>query len=188
MNYTLPTTLTVGEREYAIRTDFRVILDLIEIFNDPDFTDADKAEAILEMFYIDTPEDMQEAIHQCYVFIDMGDDTSLRRSPARLVDWEKDFRYIIAPVNRVLGYDARSVRYNGEENTGGLHWWTFLSAYMEIGECLFAQIVTMRDKARRGSRLEKHEREWLRRNRELVDLPRKYSEADAEMERKWAGG
>jgi len=48
---------------------------------------------------------------------------------AKLADWEQDFPLIVNPVNRVLGYEVRDCEY--------CHWWTFLSAYYEIGDCLF---------------------------------------------------
>ena len=32
-----------------------------------------------------------------------------------------DFPRIIAPVNRVLGYETRAVDYDIETNTGGIH-------------------------------------------------------------------
>lgn len=178
MIYTLPTSLTVGGKEYAIRTDYRVILELIEVLNDPDFSDAEKAEATIETIFPDWEEltDYAEALEQCYWFIDLGQPHG--KKSARLVDWEKDFPYIIAPVNRVLGYECRTA-----EN---LHWWTFMGAYMEIGgDCAFAQIVNIRSKISKGKRLEKHEREWLRQNRDLVALPTRYSSEDEEMLKKW---
>lgn len=69
-----------------------------------------------------------------------------------------------------------------------LHWWTFLAAYYEIGECTFAQIVHIRDKLSRGQRLDKTDQEWYRRNRELVDFKRKYTDAEDELMKQWGGG
>lgn len=37
MIYSLPMSLAVGGADHAIRSDYRVILDLIEVLNDPDF-------------------------------------------------------------------------------------------------------------------------------------------------------
>lgn len=179
MNYGLPTTVTIAGEEVPIRSDFRAMLDIMEAFNDPDLDDYDKTEVMLSIFYPE-PEriaDAQEAINQCLLFLDGGKEQPKKKSP-RLVDWERDFGHIIAPVNRVLGYEARAVEY--------LHWWTFLAAYMEIGgDCVFSQIVSIRDKKARGTKLEKHEREWYRRNRNLVDLPSRYTEAEKALEKEW---
>lgn len=181
MIYSLPTTLRIGGEDYAIRTDYRIILELIEVLNDADYSNTEKATATIETIIEDWEKvkDYSEALEQCFWFIDVGQ-TSNKKS-ARLVDWEKDFAYIIAPVNRVLGFECRSVEY--------LHWWTFMSAYMEIGgECAFSQIVSLRSKIAKGKKLEKYEREWLRQNRDIVTLPQKYTAEDEEMLKKWTGG
>ena len=47
--YSLPTSIDVGGREYAIRTDYRAILDILAAENDPDLTAAEKAEVLLEI-------------------------------------------------------------------------------------------------------------------------------------------
>lgn len=181
MTYGLPTTLEIDGVEREIRTDYRDILGLLEILNDPEFTNEEKAIAIIETLIVDweNVRDYKQALDKCLWFIDMGQSGS--KKSARLVDWEKDFPYIVAPINRVLGYECRAVP--------ALHWWTFLSAYMEIGgECTFAQIVNIRSKLNKGKKLEKHEREWLRQNREIVNLPQKYTAEDDEILKQWLGG
>lgn len=186
MNFSLPKAVEINGKTFEIRYDYRVILEIITMLNDVELTNADKAEALLTMFYVepDTIDDVKAAIEECYSFIDQG--TRPKTKQPRLIDWEHDFEYIISPVNRVLGYEVRAIEYDAETNTGGLHWWTFLSAYMEIGsECLLSQIVSMRDKLSRHKKLEKYEREWLRNNRHLVDLPQKYTAEDEELIKQW---
>lgn len=181
MIYSLPTKLNICGTDYEIRTDYRVILELIEVLNDPAFSDDEKAVATIETIIIDWENvtDYAEALKQCFWFIDIGQPAG--KKSARLVDWEKDFPYIVAPVNRVLGYECRSAEY--------LHWWTFMGAYMEIGgDCAFSQIVNIRSKLAKGKKLEKHEREWLRQNRDIVNLPQKYTAEDEEILKKWIGG
>lgn len=187
MNFYLPKSVEIDGKEYAIRYDFRVILEIITMLQDDDLTGADKTDAIMEMFYVDAPEDVEKAVEACFKFIDNSNRPN-KKAP-RIVDWEQDFEYIIAPVNRVLGFESRGVEYDPIENKGGLHWWTFLSAYMEIGgDCLFSQIVSIRDKQARRKKLEKHEREWLRRNGDLVRLKPRYTSAEDELIKEWTGG
>ena len=187
MNLFLPKTVTIENKEYRIRTDFRVILEIMQMLQDPNLESHEKAECLLTMFYIDQPTDALEAIKQCYSFIDMGKEGG--KQSQKLMDWEQDFDYIISPINRVLGMESRSVPFNFETGEGGLHWWTFMGAYMEIGgDCLYSQIVQIRDKLAHGKKLEKYEREWLNRNRDLVRIKTHYSESDDEMIRKFVGG
>ncbi len=189
MNYGLPTTVDIGGKEIPVRTDFRVILDILACVNDPELNDGEKAAGALEIFYpsLEGVTDRGEALRQCLRFIDGAQETERKKQKSpRLMDWDHDFERIVAPVNRVLGYEARAVPYDLETNTGGLHWWTFIAAYMEIGnDCSIAQIVSIRDKLARGKKLEKHEREWYRRNRELVDIPARLTENEDAILKEW---
>lgn len=182
MNFSLPTTVNINGREHEIRSDFRVILEIITMLDDAELDGADKTEALLTMFYVNADEidDAEMAVNACFNFIDANSKRQKKKSP-RLTDWEQDFEYIVAPVNRVLGFECRSVDY--------LHWWSFLAAYMEIGgDCLYSQIVSIRDKQARKKKLEKYERDWLRRNGDLVRLRQRYTSADEELIKEWTGG
>ena len=91
----------------------------------------------------------------------------------KLIDWEQDAQPIIADVNKVAGTEIRALPF--------LHWWTFMAWFNAIGEGQLSMLVTIRDKLRRGKKLEKHEQEYYRQNRSRVDLKRRYS-ADEEAE------
>lgn len=182
--YELPTAIDVCGIEYDIRSDYRAILDIMTAITDPELTDTDKSEALLRIFYPDfddiPPSDYEEAIKRCFWFMNGGqDETDTKKNP-RLVSWEHDFRYIIAPINRVIGTEIRSVKY--------LHWWTFLSAYMEIGDCTFAQIVRIREKKATGKKLDKSDQEWYRKNHDIVDIKTTYTDAETEFLKQWGGG
>ena len=183
MNYGLPKSLTVNGEEYAVRSDFREILDIMEILNDVQLEEGERHYLTLLFFYPDfdtmPPEDYEEALRQCYWFINGGKHEDGTGRQPRLMDWEQDFPYIISPVNRVIGHEIRADAY--------LHWWTFLAAYMEIGECTFAQIVHIRDARNRGKPLDKTDQEWYRRNRKLVDLEQKLTSAEEEALKFWGG-
>lgn len=186
--YDLPKSLEVNGREYEIRSDYRPILDILETIVDPELSEQEKAQGVLTIFYPDAdaipPEDCQEAINRCFWFIAGGQEDEGGKRP-RLVEWEQDFPYIVSPINRVLGMEIRAIPYDAESNTGGLHWWTFLGAYMEIGECTFSQIVRIRERKATGKRLDKQDQEWYRKNRKLVDIKTHYTEAEKELLKEW---
>lgn len=189
MNYGLPKSVNIGGTEYDIRYDFRVILEIFEAINDCDLNDEERAIAALQMFYVDYDRlpDYNEALLAMFKFMNGGkeEDTTTKKQP-QLVYWEKDFPYIIAPVNRVLGSDLRNVTYDIETNSGGVHWWTFLSAYMEIGgDCLFAQIVGIRSKKAKGQKLDKSDREFYKRNRDIIDVKTQYTSKENDIMKKW---
>ena len=183
MIYELPTTVTVGGREWKIRWEYRDILTLLSAAADPDLSQEEKALAAMAIFYPEAeqllPEELQEALERVTWFIDGGQPPREQTGP-RLMDWDQDFPYIVAPINRVMGREIR-----GPEP---VHWWTFLSAYFEIGDCLFAQIVHIRDSQARGKKLDKTEREWARRNADLIRLKTKYAEAEEDLLSAWTKG
>ena len=53
MSYALPKSVVIGGRDFPIRYDYRVILDIFEAMNDPELTDQERALAVLQMFYVD---------------------------------------------------------------------------------------------------------------------------------------
>ena len=183
MEYSLPKTVNVSGREYSIRSDYRAILDICTALVDPELDGHGNAEVLLRIFYPDFDEipvdDYQEAAEQCIWFINCGSSEKNQRPAPKLMDWEQDFRYIVAPINRVIGCEIRETEY--------LHWWTFISAYYEIGDCLFAQIVRIRMLKAKGKPLDKMDREWYRDNRELVDLKTYYTEAENAVLNTWLG-
>lgn len=190
MGYGLPKSVNIGGEDFPIRYDYRVILDIFEAINDPDLNDEDRALAVLQMFYpdFDRIEDYDAAIRECLKFINGGKEEETGKKQPQLVCWEQDFPYIVAPVNRVLGEEIRGVEYDIEANAGGLHWWTFLSAYYEIGDCLFAQIVRIREKKAKGKKLDKSEQEFYKKNRDIIDIKRHYTEAEDDIIKAWTGG
>ena len=180
MMYDLPTSVEVCGKRYAIRSDYRAILDICTALYDEELSENERAFTALHIFYPEIDgmpeEDYREALNQCFLFIDCGSREQRRPSP-RLMDWEQDFQYIVAPVNRVIGKEIRAEEY--------LHWWTFVSAYYEIGDCTFAQIVRIRDRLQRGKPLDKQDREWYNKNRQIVDLKNKYTSAEEELLKQW---
>lgn len=166
--YDLPRSAVIGGIEYEIRSDYRVALDIINVMGDVDTPEQEKVLVILGIFYVDFASmpirDFQEAVNYCIWFIGGGEDAQSAKKP-KMMDWQQDFKLIISPVNKVLGYEARDVEY--------LHWWTFLAAYREIGDCTFAQVVSIRKKKLKGEKLDKSDQRFYIENRDLVDFKTK---------------
>lgn len=177
----LPTSLEVCGTDYAIRSDYRAVLDICAALSDPELNNQDKALVSLDILYTsfeDMPtEHYTEALKKCFWFINGGEEKEQQKKSPKLVDWEQDFRYIIAPINRVTGKEIRDIEY--------LHWWSFLAAYMEIGDCVFAQIIRIRNLKSKGKKLDKADREWYRQNRDLVDFKTVYTDAEEALLKAW---
>ncbi len=178
--YDLPTKADIGGVEYDIRSDYRAALDAIQVMADRELDDEERTVLVLSVFYPDfdsmPPGSWQEAVDYVYWFIGGGKRETGAPKP-RLMDWEQDFPIICAPVNRVLGTEVRALGY--------MHWWTFLSAYGEIGDCTFAQVVSIRKKRQQGKKLDKADEAFYRQNRELVDLKRPETASEAAAFDEW---
>ena len=175
-NRRLPIDVTIDGKIYPInqKGDYEVILDIIEVLNDKELTEKERAWVVLNIFYdFNLPDDLNEAIKQMYNFINCGETEEAKPNKKRLMDWTKDFPLIVSPVNRVIGYDIRSVDY--------LHWWTFMSAYMEIGECTFQTVVGIRNKKQKNKKLDKWEEDFYNENRAKIDLGADFTKEEDEF-------
>lgn len=184
--YDLPTSAHIGSREYEIRSDWKAAMDIIQVMTDQEIDDEERALVALSVFYVDfdnmNPDDFDDAISYLYWFIGGGgDEDEAQASPKvkpRLMDWTQDLPILISPINRVLGFEVRAVEY--------LHWWTFLAAYYEIGgDCLFAQVVSIRKKRSQGKKLDKAEQAFYNENKNLVDFKKSLSTAEEQIFDEW---
>lgn len=182
-NWKLPTTIRIGGKDYKIRTDYRAVLDILIAMNDPGIyvgmiekeKNTEQAMTMLQILYEDfdsiPQQHWKEAAEQAIEFIDCGFSSDNKPKP-RLMDWNQDAPILIPAVNKVAGKDIRAEEY--------MHWWTFLGLFMEIGESTFATVVGLRDKKKRGKKLEKWEQEFYKNNKSLVDLKVKQIERSEE--------
>lgn len=187
----LPESAEINGREFAIRSDFRAALDVIRVMSDASIPGEERGMLAMALFYPESGDpdaveglchlddmrasDAEEAGRFIRWFVDGGTEGH-GGEKGRMMDWSQDYRIIVPPVSRVLGYDPRS--------RGHVHWWTFLGAYMEVGDCLFASVVSCRRKKAQG-KMDKADREFYRKNRDLVDFHAEPSEADESAIEGW---
>ena len=178
MMWDLPIAVEINGKSHPIRNkcDYRVVLDVICALNDNELTDEEKIKCALFIFYEDISkiDDFETAIKEMFCIINGGEvEEQANDNKPKLMDWEHDFPVLVAPINRVLGFEIRSVDY--------LHWMSLLSAYMEIGECTFSTIVSIRSKRAKGKKLDKWEEEYIREHRKMVELPQKLTAEEKEL-------
>lgn len=177
MNYDLPTALDVGGVRHEIRSDYRAVLDIISALSDFELTNAEKVNVLLRIFYIEMPDDVENAINQCFRFINCGQPESKSAQKLKLMDWEQDFPLVASAINIVSGREIRTAEY--------MHWWTFVGYYMNIGDSMFFQVVAVRKKMKTGAKLDKAEKEFYRNNKEIIDLQSKYMPEEDELINEW---
>ena len=177
MMWSLPISVEIDGKEYAIRNkcDYRVVLDVISALNDEELEMEHRIECALFIFYEDLTglKDIQTAIIEMMKIINLGEEETYEEHKPKLMDWEHDFTQLAPPISRTLGYSVRDAK-------NYTHWYDFIGAYMEIGECTFANIISIRNKRMNGKKLEDWEQEFYRENKKIIDLPHKLTDEEQE--------
>ena len=179
--WALPRSLTVGGRAWAVHTDFRDVLKVLAWLDDRSraLRDEERWYVALALFYRDfeamPPDLYAEAAARMGEFLAGGRKTDRPAGP-RLIDWDKDAALIAAEVNRVAGCEVRALPY--------LHWWSFLGWFSAIGDGALATVVSIRDKLRRGKRLEGWELAYYRAHRSDIDLREPLTDAERDQRRR----
>lgn len=183
MSYELPIDVEIDGAKHKIRNggDYRVILDVIAALKDEELSTAERVQCALYIFYenINEIDNIQAAIDGMMLFLNNGEeDTKSNTHSEPIMDWNHDFKILVAPLNKILGVEIRSIPY--------LHWWTFIGAYMEIGEGTFNTVVSIRNKLLKHQKLEKWENEFYQKNKKMVDLPSWFTKEEQEyLESDW---
>lgn len=173
----LPKEAVIGGKTYELHTDYRDILEAFSILQDEGMPEFLRWRIALALFYEEEipDEDFQEAAEYFCRFVTCGREETSDPGP-QLIHWQQDAQDIVADVNKVAGQEIRAVPY--------LHWWTFLGWFRGIGEGNLSMLVSIRDKLRRGKKLEPFEQEYYRRNKDRVKMQKNYSAEElAEQER-----
>lgn len=163
--YELPTEITIGGRQYGIRNrgDYRVVLDAFSALEDAELDQNERIISALIIFYEDLNyiedvfelSDMETAVKEMYRFFNCFAPETVKKAK-KLIDWEQDSNLISSAVNKVSGVEIRTEPY--------IHWWTFVSYYMAIGDCVLSTVVSIREKTLTGAKLEKWERDYIHDN------------------------
>ena len=175
--WNLPTTAEVCGQSFAIRSDFRAVLDALAALQDEELPPLARRMACLQILYPrwQALPDAAQAFEQAMAFINLGQppqDIAPRGTP--VVDWQQDAQLIAPAVDGVLGYSCRQCAY--------LHWWDFVGAYRNIrSEGLFSTVVRIRLKKKQGRRLEKEELDFMRENPDLIRPPRPRTEQEKRL-------
>lgn len=190
MVWDFPVSVTIDGEELEIENncDYRVILDCLVAYEDTSIDITAQHQSALIIFYKEPRKikNAEEAVRQMIRVIDCESEESFAEktnvpaeTPLRLMSWKKDFKLIAPAVSRILGYDIRTP----DKFT---HWWTFMGAFQEVGECAWSTIVSIRKKRMKGQKLEEWEQKIYRENKADIDLPQNLTDEEREwLESDW---
>ena len=162
----LPSSLSLQGQEYAINADWRPCVNIMRMFERTDLTDTEKILCMVGILYKEEIPDslVTEAAEQAVWFLNLGEATDGKKSTlslGRLFSWEQDLKFIISAVDKSAGFSIRSREF--------YHFWEFVSAFFETGECVFNTIVHQR-KLKKTGKQSKADKEWWAENRDIAEL------------------
>lgn len=185
--FELPTSILIKDKYYPIRNkgDYRLIEDCFIALNDKELTSEYKIVTCLILFYesLNSIDDIYDefddetlslAVKEMFNFFNCGSEDIGAKKPYKLIDWKKDEQLIVSSINAVAYQEIRSVPY--------IHWWTFMGYFMNIGDCLLSNIVNIREKIVKGTKLEKHEKQFRSENPQYFNWERRTDEQIADDE------
>lgn len=172
----LPTSLTVKGRDFAINADFRPCVNIMRMFERTDLTDSEKIECMVGILYKDEipRRYLVDAAQEAVWFLNLGEDVQGKgnRGVGRLFSWEQDLKFIISAVDKSAGFSIRSKDF--------YHFWEFMSAFFESGECVFNTLVHQR-KLKKTGKQTKADKEWWAENREIAELKMTLTQDEQEV-------
>ena len=159
--YRLPRQVEIQGKIYDIDPDFRVILKIFRAFEDASMPPMLRWLVALQLFYKQEVAiaHRQAAMEYLRDFLCCGREET---PGAPLFSWQQDAASIIAGVNAAAGQEVRALP--------SVHWWTFLGWFHAMPPGTFSTVLSLRQKLRKGQKLEPHEQEFYRENKSLVDL------------------
>ena len=194
-NYTLPTEFEVNGELFRIRNngDYRTVLSCFNILYDNELSEKERLWGCLIIFYenfndtddlFEYSDYLKELTNKMIWFFDCGNSYETKKTNTkRLIDWDKDETLIVSAINKVAGKEIRLEPY--------MHYWTFISYYMAIGDCSLSTIVAIREKIANGTKLEKHEQKFRKENPHYFTIDmRTQQERDEDewLQSLWNGG
>ena len=166
----LPRSACIGGTNYEINTDFRDVLEIIGYLTDSSRPEMLRWEIAVGLFFEGDIPDKHKPEAMKYLAEFISYDSQNQKPGPKLIDWAQDAPMIIGDVNKVAGTEIRAVKH--------LHWWTFLSYFYGIGEGQLSTVVSIRNKRKKGKKLEKWEEQYYRENRSKIDFCKKETAED----------
>jgi hypothetical protein len=143
-----PDAIEIDGEVYAVNTDFRVGLQIMADFENPEFDQDEKGYLMLNRLYRDLPDDRdgefyQEALSKATKFLNAGDETGQEtEGKPRLYSFDKDARLIYSAFSQTHGVDLQ---------TADMHWWRFIALFMDLGaDTAFNSMVNLRKRYHEG--------------------------------------
>jgi hypothetical protein len=137
----LPDQLEIGAETYAIRSDFRTGLRIVNALESLMLTHEEKEFLLLANLYLRTPANLPAAFEAAQWFLNGGQVYDDSDAP-RVVSFAKDAPLIYAAFRQTHGIDLSVI---------DLHWWQFIALMQGLDpQSNFRQLIDLRLRVKTG--------------------------------------
>lgn len=135
---TYPDKAEIGGVIYPINTDFRVALRCIQISDDPDISDEERALAIIYLLFGFVPDDnVDDFLRIATTFLSCGESQDNHKSRKKDMDFEQDEGYISASFMSDYKIDL---------STEKIHFWQYYNLLCGLTEhCVLSRVRELRN-------------------------------------------
>ena len=163
-----PHVVEIDGAEYALNTDYRVGIQIMTAFEDPELTGYEKQSIMLQLLYPVIPPDTRRAAELAVLYLNCGQEKGAETSDDgnRYYSWTQDARFIMSAIEQT---------YHVDLSASEIHWWRFVGMFLDLNEdCFFSKLLYLRKQKAKG-KLTKEEQEWYRSIQDIAELPEVYT-------------
>lgn len=171
----LPEYVAIDDIEYKINTDFRISIMFEMMIQDNTLTSKEKPLIALDLYYPDTPHDLNKALNKLMWFYSCGKSSKPTNktdkkekkeegsAPKQIYSFEHDAELIFAAFLGQYGVNLQRVDH--------LHWWEFKALFEGLNTS--NRIIEVMDirRTKITKDMPKSERNRLRKLKEIYELP-----------------
>ena len=172
----VPQSVLIDEKEYEIRSDFRISILFEMLMQDEELTNEEKIIQALNLYYPVIPQNVTEAIEKIKWFYRCGKDIVKSNNVKgesvnnKIYDYEFDDDYIYSAFLSQYGIDLQDIEY--------LHWWKFKAMFKSLKEDnLIVKIMEYRS-IDLNSIKDKEQKARYKKLQKLYEIPRNKEEVE----------
>ncbi|MCI8420451.1 MAG: hypothetical protein HFF79_08130 [Oscillospiraceae bacterium] len=178
----LPEQVKIAQRDYQIRTDFRIFILFEMLWQDERIEVREKVKRSLSLCYPEIPFYYSEAADALVWFYSCGKEKNSKQKKGsgsfkqkeRIYSFEHDADYIYAAFMSQYGIDLQDIEY--------LHWWKFRALFHSLTrENEFVKIMEYRS-VEITADMPKEQQDFYRKMKKMYALPIPKDEEDKQNE------
>lgn len=160
---------------YEVDMDFQTGIQISQCLSDDDLTGSEKMTTVLELMFPKEKPDTLEEIEEVIAWYVNGWNTdnvanNKKNTEVVLMDFDIDQWRIYAAFRKQYGINLNRQR---------LHFWEYMGLLVNLEECVFTQVISIRDK-KIDSKMSKEEKAMIIKAKKMYAIKKEVAESEEE--------